>query len=161
MARDSPEWHRTGRPVPVTPLPESVRLRAALMKIGQRLRAIDAGTGFTPTELSMLGTVVRTGPLQPTELARAEGCNPTMTSRIVGRLVLDGALARRANPGDRRTALVVATARGRRIHERLRSERVRALEHLIGHLPEDDRDAIVAAIPALEALAELMKAQRP
>jgi DNA-binding MarR family transcriptional regulator len=143
------------------PNPESVRLRAALMKIGQRLRAIDAGTGLSPSELSMLGTVVRNGPLQPTQLARAEGCNPTMTSRIVSRLVQDGALARRANPDDRRTALVVATAKGRRIHERLRTERAQALERLIHRLPADDRASILAAIPALEALAELMKAQRP
>jgi len=131
------------------------------MKIGQRLRSIDAGTGFTPSELSMLGTVVRAGPLRPTELARAEGCNPTMTSRMVGRLARDGALARRASPGDRRMALVVATAEGRRIHERLRSERARALERLIGQLSDDHREALTAAIPALEELAELIKAPRP
>jgi DNA-binding MarR family transcriptional regulator len=131
------------------------------MKIGQRLRSIDAGTGFTPSELSMLGTVVRTGPLRPSELARVEGCNPTMTSRIVAHLTSEGVLIRTPSPGDRRAALVAATARGRRIHERLRAERAQALEELVGQLPLEDQAAITAAVPALEALAELMKVQRP
>ena len=59
-------------------LDEAARLRAVLLRLGRRLRAIDAGSGLTPAELSVVGATVRWGPIRPSELARREGLNPTM-----------------------------------------------------------------------------------
>ena len=63
------------------------RLRVALGITSRYLRATDAGEGLTPTELSILATITRRGSLRLTELAEIERVNPTMLSRIAGRLV--------------------------------------------------------------------------
>ncbi|MHB1930855.1 MAG: MarR family winged helix-turn-helix transcriptional regulator [Acidimicrobiales bacterium] len=127
-----------------------------LLRLGRRLRAIDAGSGLTPGELSVLGAVVRDGPIRPSELARCEGINPTTLSRLLGRLVEDGALCRHDDPADGRGALVSVTARGRRLHQQLRAARARALCGHVARLPTPQQRAISAAIPALEALIELV-----
>jgi DNA-binding MarR family transcriptional regulator len=137
------------------PIDEAARLRAAILRLARRLRAIDAGTGFTPAELSCLGAIVHRGPMRSSDLAAAEQLNPTMLSRLLGRLVDAGVVSRQADPEDRRGALVDATARGRRTHERLRTERARALRAQVLLLSDEQRRDLLAALPALEALVEL------
>lgn len=139
---------------------EADRLHVVLLRLGRRLRAIDAGTGFTPAELSVLAVVVRCGPIRPSELARREGLNPTMLSRLLAHLVEDGAIGRRDDPADRRLAPVMATARGRRLHRQLRTERARALGGHVDRLGPDERRAILAALPALEALVDVIDGNR-
>jgi DNA-binding MarR family transcriptional regulator len=127
-----------------------------LLRLGRRIRAIDAGSGLTPAELSILGTAVRCGPIRPSDLARREAINPTTLSRLLARLVDAGALCRQDDPADGRGALVSATARGRRLYQQLRAARARALcEHVV-RLPASQQRAVSAAIPALEALVELV-----
>ena len=141
---------------PAGDLDEAARLRAVLLRLGRRLRAIDAGSGLTPAELSVLGAVVRCGPIRPSELARCEGINPTTLSRLLARLVDEGALCRQDDPTDGRGALVSVTARGRRLHQQLRAARARALCEHVARLPASQQRAISAALPALEALIELV-----
>jgi MarR family len=62
------------------------RLRVALAVTARHLRSTEAGEGLTPTELSILATISRRGSLRLTELAEIERVNPTMLSRIAGRL---------------------------------------------------------------------------
>jgi DNA-binding MarR family transcriptional regulator len=101
--------------------------------------------------------VVRQGPVGLSELAQEEGLNPTMLSRSVGSLVDEGLLERTSDPNDRRAALVSVTAVGKRLIERVRRERSEALNLALEPLNEDQRDALVRALPALEALAEELK----
>lgn len=139
---------------------DAVRMRAALMKLGQRLRAIDAGTGFATSELSALGAVVRRESIRASELARIEGVNPTMLSRLLAHLADEGAVTRREDPVDRRATLIEPTERGRLLHRRLQAVRAKALDTVVHQLPDPDRRRLTAALPALEALAELMKERR-
>jgi len=139
---------------------DAARMRAALMKLGQRLRSIDAGSGFAPSELSVLGAVVRHEPIRASELARIEGVNPTMLSRLLTHLADEGTVTRREDPVDRRATLVEPTERGRLLHRRLQTVRARALDTLVGQLPEAERVRLTDALLALEALAELMRERR-
>lgn len=141
-------------------LDRATRLRASLMKLSRWVRANETGSGLTPAELSAMAVIVRRGPIRPSELARHEGVNPTMLSRLLGHLFDAGVLHREVDPLDRRTTLVVPTAKGRRLVKRVRSERARALESLLARLPVADQDAIVGALPALEALADIARAER-
>jgi len=145
---------------PAVDLDEAAQLRAALLRLGRRLRAIDAGSGLTPAELSVLGSVVRSGAIRPSALAQAEGMNPTMLSRLLARLVDGGALERQDDPADRRVALVTATPLGRHVHRQLRVARAKALWRHVGQLPVEQQRAISAALPALEALVELVECER-
>ncbi len=135
----------------------SARLRTAIGRLGRRLRPTRAGSAFTPTQISVLFTVVRHGPLPLAELAARETLHPTMLSRVLGGLCEAGLAARTTHPGDRRVALAEATPAGRRMRERIQRERSEALAVHLAELAPGERRAIVDALPALEALAERLR----
>jgi DNA-binding MarR family transcriptional regulator len=137
------------------------RLRVALGITARHLRSTEAGEGLTPTELSILATISRRGSLRLTELAEIERVNPTMLSRITGRLAEARLISREADEDDRRAARVEATPAGRALHERIRVERSASLATHLDELPEKDVRALIAALPALEALAEGLRRDAP
>jgi DNA-binding MarR family transcriptional regulator len=133
-----------------------------IARITRRLRPTAAGkaAGLTPTKTAVLLHVVRQGPVRLSELADAEGINPTMLSRVIAGLADDGLLERASDEGDRRAAWVKATAAGRRLAERMRRERTDALIVGLAKLDAADRHAIEKALPALEQLSETIKGRR-
>lgn len=134
------------------------RLRVGLARIAKVLDRQTRGHALTRTQASVLATAARLGPVRITELAEIEGVNPTMLSRIVAKLEDAGLLHRQADPDDRRAALVEPTAEGRALQQRLREERTRLLvKHLAG-LPDDHAAQLLAALPAIEALADALAA---
>jgi DNA-binding MarR family transcriptional regulator len=141
-------------PLPQTDTDQTARLRAVIGRLGRRLRATSAGSELTPTQTSVLFTIVRSGPLGLGELAEIESVNPTMLSRITAQLCDAGLISREARPGDRRAALVKATPAGRRMRERIHRERTAALGAHVDSLEDEQREALWAALPVLEALAE-------
>jgi DNA-binding MarR family transcriptional regulator len=139
----------------------TARLRAAIGRLSRRLRPTVAGSGLTPSQTSVLFTIVRNGPLRLSDVAELEALNPTMLSRFVGQLTDAGLIRRTADPGDRRAALVEATSQGRRLRERIHRERTRALETYVDELDESQREILWRALPVLEELAERLPARRP
>jgi DNA-binding MarR family transcriptional regulator len=131
----------------------------AIGRLSRRLRATTAArdAGLTPTGISLLFSVVRSGPLRLSELAESEGINPTMLSRVIAGMVQDGLLRRSSDEGDRRAAWVEATAPGRKLAERMRRERTSAVNQALETLSDAERRRIEQALPALEALAEELK----
>jgi DNA-binding MarR family transcriptional regulator len=137
--------------------PEDVaRLRVGLARIARVLDRQTRGHALTRTQASVLGTAARLGPVRITELAEIEGVNPTMLSRIVAKLEDAGLLHRQADPDDRRAALVEPTAEGRALQHRLREERTRLLVEHLTKLPDDHAAQLLAALPAIEALADAL-----
>jgi DNA-binding MarR family transcriptional regulator len=145
---------------PLLPEEDGARLRAAIGKLSRRLRPTVAGSGLTPSQTSVLFTIVRFGPLRLSDLAEIESLNPTMLSRIAAQLCEDGLIRREADPNDRRAAFVRATAAGRRMRERIQRERAQALSAHVEALDEHQREALWAALPVLEELAERLPARR-
>jgi DNA-binding MarR family transcriptional regulator len=137
------------------------RLRAALGITARHLRTTEAGEGLTPTELSILATISRRGSLRLTELAEIERVNPTMLSRVTGRLAEARLISRKADEDDRRAARVEATEAGLALHRRIRAQRQAILAAHLGDLSEADLRALIAALPALEALAEGLRRDAP
>jgi DNA-binding MarR family transcriptional regulator len=129
------------------------RLRIALTRITRVLDRQSRGHVLTGTQASVLATAARLGPVRITELAEVEGINPTMLSRIVGKLEDAGLLHRRADPDDRRAALVEPTEAGRELQRHVREERTRLLAEHVAALPDGHAEELVDALPALEALA--------
>ncbi len=135
----------------------AARLRAVVGKLSRRLRPTLAGSGLSPTRLSVLATVARRGPLRISELAAVEGLNPTMLSRVIADLSAAGLLRRLPDPQDGRAALVDATAAGRRLRARIQHERTDVLSVLLAELEPEQRDALDPALEVLEQLAERLK----
>jgi DNA-binding MarR family transcriptional regulator len=146
-------------PAPALDLDTATRLRAVLGRLARRLRPTEAGraAGLTPTRVTVLLRVVRSGPIRLSELAESEGINPTMLSRAISKMVDSGLLERSSDEGDRRSAWVQSTAAGQRLAERMRRERTDAVKLALGELGDVDREALERAMPALEALAEQLK----
>jgi DNA-binding MarR family transcriptional regulator len=139
----------------------SARLRGVVMKLSRQLNVSATREGLTPSQASALGLITHRGPIALSELAALEGLNPTMVSRIVGKLDDLGLIVRKPNPRDLRSALVEATDAGREANERIRVQRGEVLSECLLHLGEPEQQAVVDALPALEALAEELKAHPP
>jgi DNA-binding MarR family transcriptional regulator len=139
----------------------AIRLRQVITKLARQLNASSTGEGLTPSQASVLGLVVGRGPLSISELTELEGLNPTMTSRVVGVLDTMGLIRRVPDPSDLRSASVSATPDGVRSDERVKARRAAVMSAAISRLPAAQRDAVAAALPALEALRdELARAPR-
>ena len=125
-----------------------------MLRLARQLNAASIGEGLTPTQASVLGIVTRRGPLGLTELTEIEGLNPTMLSRVVGKLDSFGLIRRLRDPDDFRAARVEVTPEGRETSQRIAAQRAAILSERLAGLPPEQESALVAALPALENLAE-------
>lgn len=130
-----------------------------MARVSRRLRPTAAAGPLTTAEVDMLVVAERHGPARMSDLASFCGLNPTMVSRMVPRLVDLGLLERLADSADKRVCLVEATTEARQLLERVRSERDDVLSKLLDELDEPERDALAAATPVLEKLAEWLRDQ--
>jgi len=134
------------------------RLRGVISRLARELNATATGEGLTPTQASVLGLIAFRGPLGLTELAQLEGVNPTMLSRVVGRLTELDLIQRDPNPEDLRVIQVEATEAGREVHERVKLLRTEAIGACLDQLPDKSARQIIDALPALEELAVALRA---
>jgi DNA-binding MarR family transcriptional regulator len=137
------------------------RLRVALARLSRRLRRHELA-GLTPTQLAALSTVEQAGPLRLGDLAAAEGIAPSTLTRLVAALEELGYVRRDADPKDARASTLAITVLGHETLERLRAENSALLTQQVMLLTPEQRSALAAALPALEALADPDPApQRP
>ncbi len=139
----------------------AIRLRRVIGRLARQLNASATGEGLTPSQASVLGLIVVRGPLGLAELADLEGLNPTMLSRVVGKLQEMGLISRTPDPGDLRAALVTASAAGKRVHGRIRAQRAAVISACVRQLTPPQEDSLTAALPALEALADALHQSPP
>jgi DNA-binding MarR family transcriptional regulator len=136
------------------------RLRMALGRISTQVeRQVSAGV-LSRTQLGVLGTVARNGPMRVSDLAELESINPTMLSRIIGKLEAAQLLRRESDPADGRAVRVAVTPAGARLNVRLRDERTKLFAARLADMSPADVVLIETALPALEALAEQLKVKR-
>lgn len=139
----------------------AARLRIAVARLSRRLRPTAAAGSLTTTEVDVLVAVDHHGPLRLSDLAGFAGLNPTMLSRLIPRLEVAGLVRRLVAQGDRRVSRVEATTKGRRLLERIRSERNDVLSRLLRELDATDREAVFEALPVLETLADRLLERTP
>ena len=138
------------------------RLRGIIARLARQLNASSTAEGLTPSQASVLALVVYRGPLSLSELADLEGLNPTMLSRVVGRLQELELIRRIPDPADLRSASVMSTPEGQKVDRRVKAQRAAAVSQCVDQLSDEQEQALSAALPALEALAEaLKKSARP
>ncbi len=134
-----------------------IRLRRVVLRLARELNAASRSEGLTPTQASVLGITVGRGPLSLAELTELEGLNPTMLSRVIGKLDSFGLIKRLRDPDDFRAARVEATPEGRHRHERISAQRSAVISECVAGLPADQEAALIAALPAFENLAEELR----
>ncbi|TWD82611.1 DNA-binding MarR family transcriptional regulator [Kribbella amoyensis] len=134
------------------------QLRGVISRLARELNATATHEGLTPTQASVLGLIAFRGPLGLTELAQLEGLNPTMLSRVIGKLTELELIQRDPNPDDLRAIRVAATDAGRQLHERIKLLRTEAIAECLGKIPEQSAQTIIDALPALDELAQALRA---
>jgi DNA-binding MarR family transcriptional regulator len=130
------------------------RLRGVIPRLARQFNDTSTGEGLTPTQYSVLALVRGRGPLNLADLSELEGINPTMLSRVVKALDERGLIRRMPDPNDMRAARLEATPAGEQVHERVRAQRTQMLSRRLEQLPPETAAVLLAAVPAMEELAD-------
>ncbi len=133
-------------------------LRNSIVRIARVLRQDAAGeSGLSPTQIAVLATINREGPLTPSELAEIERVKrPTMT-RTLACLEREELIERTPDPADGRSSLVAANDAGR---ERLARSRRRKNAYLARRLRRLDPDEVETLARAAELLERIREDER-
>ena len=107
------------------------------------------------TSAATLATLHRSGPRRITDLAVIEGVTQPAMTVLVRVMEESGLVERRGDASDKRVTLVCLTDAGASYVQTRRQAGVDAFARLIDELADDEVEALVAALPALEHLAEL------
>lgn len=129
------------------------RLALAVGRLNRRIRS--ATGGLSHGQLSALSTIVRRGPLRPSEIAAIELVAAPTITRVVSDLEARGLVERTPDPADGRSFFVSGTQAGTDLLLAARSDRARAVAAILDALPAADLDAIRTALPALEHAAQV------
>ena len=116
----------------------AIRLRRVIIKVARQLNASSTGAGLTPSQASVLGLIVARGPMSLADLGELEGLNPTMLSRVIGRLRRHA--ADRPHPGPGRPAQRVGgqhTGRAAASTEQIKAGRAAAVSQCLALLPAE------------------------
>ncbi len=137
-----------------SPLEIAEELRPAILRLARNLRRETEALGVTSNQATLLWQV-RTQPgLSLRELAEAEGITAPSLSGHVDRLEAAALLRRVRSDDDRRRVGLELTPEGRAILKRVRARRTTWLADRLARLPDEDRERVEQALPALQRMLE-------
>src|SRR6516165_10960742 len=132
-------------------------LAAGLAEVFERLiglfRSLSPASGLSLTAAATLATLERSGPSRLTWLAAREGVTQPAMTQLIARLQDAGLVDRAADPADGRVVQIRITADGLAVLAGRRAVRAERLAGLLDRLSPDEREALAAALPAMDALA--------
>jgi DNA-binding MarR family transcriptional regulator len=126
----------------------------AVGRLSRRLRRPGLGE-LTQSQLSALATISVCMPVRLGDLAAREGVSPSTLSRVVDQLVERGMVTRTRDSRDARSSRLSTTRDGAHLLEDLRRNGTTLILRAFETLDAGERDAVSAAIPALERLADV------
>lgn len=135
------------------------RLRRAIARLARAMNQSASSENLTPTQASVLAVTAARSQVRLSDLAKVEGLNPTMLSRVVGKLDELGLIERTVDEADQRAVMVSATAAGVAASDRIRALRTAELVGVLETLPAATSEALLAALPAFEEFSEAMRAR--
>ncbi len=127
------------------------RLRLVLLRLARRIRTNSAGA-ITPSQLAVVATIVRNGPLTVGQIAEIEHVRPPSVSKIVAALEREGLVERRDDPEDRRRTPIAVTPAGEDYVAAVRAAGRGWIASRLDELDPDDVELLRRALPALERL---------
>ena len=145
--------------------PQAAELAGELQRVLSKLFSVlrrgdtrgDGNTGagdLTLAQLSILLTLLESGPIRMTELAAHERVRTPTTTVAIRRLEKLGLVKRSRDPSDLRAVLVEVTPRGLVQHREALDARRAFLASMLANLSSEDRATLNAAIGSLERLGE-------
>jgi DNA-binding MarR family transcriptional regulator len=128
-------------------------LRQAVLRLARRLRYQQVDATVTQSQLAVLGTLSKHGPLTPGELAEHEKVQPPSMTRMIGALEQTGYVRRAPHPTDGRQVVVSITETGVALQKAIRRKRDAWLAPRIAELTEQERGVLREAAGILERIA--------
>jgi len=128
---------------------------STLDRLFRLLRRILPPDNLSLTAASALKRLEAGETLRLTDLSVLEGITQPAMTQLVSRLEKDNLAERVKDPRDGRVVLIRITGAGREALRARREVRAQRLGELLAALPDADREAIVAALPALDRLIEI------
>ena len=142
--------------------PESglaIGMTATLERLIGLFRSLSPPDGLSLTAAATLTTLERSGPSRLTALAAYEGVTQPAMTQLVDRLQGMGLLERTPDPSDGRVVRVRITGAGRALLARRRAVRAERVAELLVRLSPGDQALLTAALPAMEALANIQRVE--
>jgi DNA-binding MarR family transcriptional regulator len=126
------------------------RLRRALRR---GARVADPGNPLAVAQLELLSALVENPGNRPGQLAQLLHMRPNTVTTIVNSLTAQGMVSRVAADDDRRAIRLTATPAGQDAVRAWQATNAGVLRVALATLPAQQRRALTAAVPALDALA--------
>jgi DNA-binding MarR family transcriptional regulator len=121
------------------------------------VRSLSPADGLSLTAAATLANLERSGPQRLTALAVREGVTQPAMTQLIARLQDGGLVRRESDPGDGRVVQVRLTDQGRDTLARRRAVRAERLVVILDRITAEDRAALAAALPAIDALASAQR----
>jgi DNA-binding MarR family transcriptional regulator len=128
-------------------------LRVAVGRLARRLRQEQQSGDLSFPEISVLSRLDREGPASPGRLAAAERVKPQAMAVTVAKLEARTLVARVADAGDARRALLSIAGPGLAVLTQLRNARNALLTRGLADFDEAELGRLHDALPLLERLA--------
>ena len=133
-------------------------LQRVLSKLFNVLRRGDVNRGSRPdltlAQISILLTLLDSGPIRMTELATRERVRTPTTTVAIRRLEKVGLVKRSRDPSDMRAVLVEVTPEGRVQYTEALDARRSQLSTMLGRLSDEERENLTNALKPLERLSD-------
>ena len=127
----------------------------SVLRRGDNRGAGNTGAGdLTLAQLSILLTLLESGPIRMTELAAHERVRTPTTTVAIRRLEKLGLVKRSRDPSDLRAVLVEVTPRGLVQHREALDARRAFLASMLAKLSSEDRATLTAALGSLDRLSD-------
>ncbi len=139
---------------------EVAAVTAALEGLFRLVRVLSPA-GLSLTSAATLATLDRSGPCRLTELAAREGVTQPAMTQLIGRLAEQRLVIRAADPDDGRVVQIQLTSAGRELIATRRAVRAERVSGLLATLSAAERDALIAALPAMNTLAAARREDEP
>jgi DNA-binding MarR family transcriptional regulator len=135
----------------------AAEVAAGLERLIRLFRWLSPPSGLSLTSAATLATLERGGPRRLTALAAREGVTQPAMTQLVARLQDAGLVDRVPDAADGRVVYVRITAEGQAVLARRRAVRAERVAALLTRLSPDQQAALVAALPAMDALASAQR----
>lgn len=156
-------------PDPVAPAPAAAAgddvaaagVAAAMERLTRLVRRLSPPAEYSLTAAATLATLERSGPCRLTDLAAREGVTQPAMTQLISRLQAAGLVGRATDPHDGRVVLIHISDAGRTSLAERRTGRAERIARVLDRLDPAEREALLAALPAMESFARLAEEDRP
>ena len=130
-------------------------LMVALARVHRQLRVLSTND-ITSSQISALARIKQMGPLRMGALAEAEGTTAVTMCKVINGLEERRLITRVPDPLDGRASLVEVGREGETLLSDLRARSTEALRGALAELNGAEHENVVAAIPVLERLSDIL-----